>query len=123
MSDASVTMHTALSNLFHEIEKRADGLPLDDSDLAHAIADAREVLRLATRHEFYVVIVQNEMGKDFLLKHPDSELEDKGPLVWETQVNGATRPHAEAHAKMLGSAYGWTRVGRVIVEDWPGAIR
>lgn len=88
----------------------------------YAVAEgAREALAETRRHEFFVVIAATDVGKSYRERHPNSTFEDRGPMVWETYVNGATRANAEKHAKRLGAEYGWARVGRVIVEDWPAS--
>lgn len=62
----------------------------------------------------YVVVVAT--GGALTRQHPV----DGGPIVFETEVDGATLQHAQERAAQLERRYGPCRIGRVIFEDEPG---
>lgn len=45
---------------------------------------------------------------------------DGGPIVMETDVDGATLQAANERAAMLEKRWGSCRIGRVVFEDQPG---
>ena len=45
-----------------------------------------------------------------------------GPIVMETEVDGATLAEAQKRAAQLEPRYGACRVGRVVFEDDPGFV-
>jgi hypothetical protein len=55
---------------------------------------------------------------------PDNMLKDDGtrygPIVMETEVEGATLERANRQAANMERGYGPSRVGRVVFEDEPG---
>ena len=51
---------------------------------------------------------------------PRQENPAGGPIVMETDVDGATLVQAQHRAAMLESRFGACRVGRVVFEDEPG---
>lgn len=65
----------------------------------------------------YVVVASDDMGP-YRHEHPDRP---KNPIVFETNVKGATLEVAKARcAQLEASGYGPCRIGRVVFEDEPG---
>jgi hypothetical protein len=65
----------------------------------------------------YVVVASDDMGP-YRQECPD---EPRNPIVFETNVNGATLEAAQARcAQLEACGYGPCRIGRVVFEDEPG---
>ena len=69
----------------------------------------------------YVVVATDDLNgrwrKDAIERDPNRQ---PNPIVFETNVNGATLERAQARAADLERAgYGSTRVGRVVFDDEP----
>lgn len=65
----------------------------------------------------YVVVASDDMGP---YRH-ERPYQPKNPIVFETNVNGATLEAAQARcAQAERQGYGPCRVGRVVFEDEPG---
>lgn len=71
----------------------------------------------------YVVVASDDLNGKFLaqelLRNPDRK---PNPIVFETNVTGATLGQANLRAASIEKqgGYGPTRVGRVVFEDEPG---
>lgn len=122
LSGASVNpsaLRDALRTLLAAVDERCGGRVTGNTALADAADRARELL-CPTRREFYIVVAGQDADDQYFLRHPDSE--PRGPIAWETYLNASnTFESATAHAQRLAKTHKWSRVGRLIVEDWPGA--
>lgn len=63
----------------------------------------------------YVVVMST--GGRLTAEHPVNG----GPIVMETDVDGATLAHARQRAAELERRYGACRIGRVVLEDEEGS--
>jgi hypothetical protein len=112
-----VRLRDALAGLLAAIDERCGGRVSGLSALADAADRARELL-CPTRREFYVVVAGQDADDEYLKRYPD--MVSLGPIAWETYLNETnTFESATAHAHRLSKSHKWTRVGRLIVEDWP----
>lgn len=66
------------------------------------------------------VVVTSTGGAGYSGGHDGSPAHPGGPLVMETEVDGATLQHAQERAAMYERRFGACRIGRVIFEDEPG---
>lgn len=118
----SVSVVQALSDLLKQVDARCEGRCEGNSPLAAAAGAAREALSGVRRREFYVVVTERDIDLQWLERHkndPTSTYESWGPIVHEQYVNKSSYAECEQRARVLGDRYGWTRIARVIVEDWP----
>lgn len=66
------------------------------------------------------VVVSSIGGAGFSSGHDGSPKHPGGPIVMETEVDGATLENANARAAMMERRWGACRIGRVVFEDEPG---
>lgn len=68
--------------------------------------------------QIYVVLASNDVGP---YRHKRPEREDN-PIVFETNINGATREAAKERAAQAESqGYGACRIARLVFEDVDGS--
>lgn len=108
-------MRDALSELLNRVTERCHGSIEGNSELAMAAQRARALLASTTR-EFFVVVSQHDATEKV---RREWSYQHTGPIVFECYLDKATRETAQAFRNRIGNGYGWTRVGRLIVEDWP----
>lgn len=75
---------------------------------------------MTTDPPIYVVVAADDLHGRWLERAIAEDPNRKpNPIVFETNVNGATLEAAQRRAAMLEKDYGAARVGRVIFEDHP----